>query len=300
MTIETADWQIEQAQIKSIRRQVFVEEQSVPEQLEWDGLDETASHWLAWEDGKAVATARLLPDGHLGRMAVLADYRRQGIGAQLLRTLINTASDRQLLELYLHAQLHAIPLYQSAGFNLEGDEFLDAGMPHRTMRLRLCQQRLLGIHGGKFAIKNLAEAALELVAQADRHLRIISSSLDRDCFEQTELVDAISRLARKSRFSEIKILVCNSDDLLGRSHRLVQLQQRLSTAIELRMVNDSCEDVNNNFIIADSLGVICQSMREPELIWGNYNNRPIAEDFDNQFDRLWNQAKTDPNLRPVF
>ena len=78
MTIEKADWKDEQVAIKDIRRQVFIDEQSVPANLEWDGKDDDALHWLAWQDGQAIGTVRLLADGHLGRMAVLPHYR--GIG----------------------------------------------------------------------------------------------------------------------------------------------------------------------------------------------------------------------------
>jgi predicted GNAT family N-acyltransferase len=299
MRIERADWDSEIPVIKAIRQQVFIEEQSVPADLEWDGKDHSATHWLAWQDSKAMATVRLLPDGHLGRMAVLADYRGNGIGRRLLKAVIDTAAEQQLLEVYLYAQLHALSFYSAAGFIAEGDEFLDAGIAHRTMRLRLSEQRLLGIHGGKFAIRQLDKSALALIGQVDRQLRILSFDLDQAIYGQADLVEAVSRLARKSRFSDIKILICRSDGLTGRGHQLVQLQQRLSSIIQLRKVRDDAQEIKNNLIVADNLGVICQSIKEPEIIWGNFNNRPIAEDCMAQFDRLWNRAHPDPNLKPV-
>jgi predicted GNAT family N-acyltransferase len=299
MRIERADWDSELPVIKAIRQQVFIEEQSVPADLEWDGKDDSATHWLAWQDGKAVATVRLLHDGHLGRMAVLADYRGNGIGRRLLKAVIDTAAEQQLLEVYLYAQLHALSFYSAAGFIPEGDEFLDAGIAHRTMRLRISEQRLLGIHGGKFAIRQLDKSVLALIGQVDRQLRILSFDLDQAIYGQANLVEAVSRFARKSRFSDIKILICRSDSLTGRGHPLVQLQQRLSSIIQLRKVRDDAQEIKNNLIVADNLGVICQSIKEPEIIWGNFNNRPIAEDCIAQFDRLWNRARPDPNLKPV-
>lgn len=299
LKIEQANWDTDQAHIQSIRQQVFIQEQSVPADLEWDGKDNTATHWLAWQDGKAVATVRLLADGHLGRMAVLADYRGGGIGRRLLNTVVEAATKQQLLEIYLYAQLHALAFYTAAGFIPEGDEFMDAGIAHRTLRLRLSEQRLLGVHGGKFAIKKMDIAAQDLIAQVDRQLRILSFNLDKAIYGQLELVESISQLARKSRFSEIKILVCRSDGLSGRGHPLIQLHQRLSSLVELRKIPDDAEEIKNNFIVADNLGVISQSSKDPDIIWGNYNNRPIAEDFITQFDRLWSHAQPDPNLRPV-
>ena len=297
--IECADWDRDESSIKAIRQQVFVQEQSVPEELEWDGLDDNARHWLAWQGDTPVATARLLSDGHIGRMAVLAPHRRLGIGQQLLQAIIDNANQQQLLEVYLYAQLPAIPFYQRQGFVVEGDEFIDAGIPHRTMRLRLSEQRLLGVHGGKFAIRQLPLAVDELIAQTNRQLRILSYDLDREVFDRPSLTEKLSLLARKSRLSDIKILICSNDFISGRSHSLLLLQQRLSSIIQLRKINDESEIINNNLVIADNLGVICQSIKEPELIWGNYNNRPIAEDFIAQFDRIWSRAKPDPYLKSI-
>jgi predicted GNAT family N-acyltransferase len=138
MNIRKAEWPQQQTEIASIRRQVFVEEQSVPEALEWDGLDATASHWLAWSDqGQTVATMRLLSDGHIGRMAVLKNYRGQGIGQALLKSAIEEVKGRGLSQAFLHAQTHAISFYQQVGFSVEGELFMDANIPHRTMTLKV-------------------------------------------------------------------------------------------------------------------------------------------------------------------
>src|SRR4051812_26151311 len=122
--------------LRSIRRQVFVEEQHVPESLEWDGLDDDCVHVVAETSaGEAIGTGRLLPDGHLGRMAVLAPFRRCGVGGRLLLELIAAAAERGQLEVVLSAQTHAIGFYERFGFEVISDEYLDAGIPHRTMRL---------------------------------------------------------------------------------------------------------------------------------------------------------------------
>ncbi len=282
-----------------VRQQVFIEEQAVAVELEWDGLDDNASHWLALNDEFVIGTARLLASGQLGRMAVLPAYRQQGIGRRLLDAIIEHGRQQQLFEIHCHAQLQAMPFYYKAGFTAEGSEFLDAGIAHFSMRLRLSEQRLLGLHGGKFSIQHLADATQQLIAQVDCHLRILSFDLDHAIFDQKTIVDTISRLARKSRFSEIKLLIIDSRSIASRGHQLLQLQQRLSSTIALRKINDDSREIKHNLIIADHCGVICQSMKEPALIWGNYNNRPIAEDFIAQFDALWNRASPDPNLRRV-
>lgn len=117
-----------------VRRAVFIEEQQVPEELEWDGLDEEAFHLLARDAaGHPVGSARMLADGHIGRMAVLRNHRGRGIGTALLRRMIDEGAHRGLQQVWLDAQLHAIPFYERLGFAAEGEPFMDAGIAHRRM-----------------------------------------------------------------------------------------------------------------------------------------------------------------------
>lgn len=133
-TIRIADWQREQQALKEIRSEVFIREQSVPVALEWDGLDNDALHLIATStDNIAVATARLLPDGHIGRVAVLKAWRHQGIGTALIQEIIRQAELLGYKRLELAAQIQAIPFYERLGFTAYGDEFLDAGIHHKNM-----------------------------------------------------------------------------------------------------------------------------------------------------------------------
>lgn len=137
MTLEILEtrWIEHASELSAIRREVFVEEQGVPIALELDALDNAARHLLAVVDGVTpVGTARLLEDGHIGRMAVLCAWRGQGIGTSLLRHAVQLAqADGQ--SAFLHAQCSAIPFYERLGFRAEGPVFLDAGIAHRLMRL---------------------------------------------------------------------------------------------------------------------------------------------------------------------
>ncbi len=134
--IRIADWQQERETLLAIRVAVFVEEQGVPLELEEDEHDARASHLLATlPEAGAVGTARLLDNGHIGRMAVRAPWRSRGIGSALLQALIEHAHDRGTDELFLNAQCSAESFYQRFGFLAEGDVFDDAGIPHRRMRL---------------------------------------------------------------------------------------------------------------------------------------------------------------------
>jgi len=136
--IALGEWAELQAQATAIRHAVFVEEQKVPAEIELDGFDVVSLHALAFDGrGVAVGTGRLLPDGHIGRMAVLRSARGAGVGAALLRALMAAARDRGLREVRLNAQTHALPFYERFGFTAQGDEFDDAGIAHRAMRCSL-------------------------------------------------------------------------------------------------------------------------------------------------------------------
>ena len=136
--IRRADWKRDQAALRHVREIVFVHEQGVPLPLEWDGIDPDCQHVLAEdEQGTAIGTGRLLPDGHIGRMAVLRSWRNRGVGSALLRELIAIAGARGMSEVLLNAQTRALMFYEVHGFAAEGDVFLDAGIPHQRMRRTL-------------------------------------------------------------------------------------------------------------------------------------------------------------------
>ncbi|RMG53642.1 MAG: GNAT family N-acetyltransferase [Gammaproteobacteria bacterium] len=125
-------------EIEQIRRRVFIEEQGVPEALEWDGDDAGAIHFLALADRQPAGCARLLADGRVGRMAVLPRWRGHGIGRRLLQRCEATARERGLSELRLSAQLQALDFYLRQGYEPVMDHvYLDAGIPHRDLRRSL-------------------------------------------------------------------------------------------------------------------------------------------------------------------
>lgn len=137
-TILQVSWNEAEASLRLIRETVFMREQQVPEELEWDGEDEHAIHLLAGDDeGRPVGCVRILRDGHIGRMAVLRPWRGQGVGSALLQGAIEVVRSLGRHQAFLDAQSYAIPFYERAGFSAEGEEFMDAGIPHRHMRLKL-------------------------------------------------------------------------------------------------------------------------------------------------------------------
>lgn len=117
-----------------IRHEVFVVEQAVPAELELDEQDAVSVHAVAYEaDNTPIATGRLLPDGHIGRMAVCKRARGRGVGGQVLNALIEQAEANGHTKLVLHAQTHAMAFYEAHGFVGQGAEFIEAGILHREM-----------------------------------------------------------------------------------------------------------------------------------------------------------------------
>ena len=136
--VEIADWAKAELQVMPVRMAVFVVEQGVPEDIERDVFDAVSRHAIARDAGGAVvATGRLLPDGHIGRMAVAAPLRAKGVGGAVLEALVAEAVRTGLAEVALNAQLHALAFYRRHGFAEYGDVFMEAGIPHRAMRRTL-------------------------------------------------------------------------------------------------------------------------------------------------------------------
>jgi predicted GNAT family N-acyltransferase len=134
VSVIDANWLQDYTAISDIRHAVFVQEQGIPEHLEWDGQDADSSHVLALlDDRRAVATGRLQPDGRLGRMAVLGQWRGQGIGRAILERLLQQARRQRLAAVYLHAQTEAAGFYSKAGFSRRGESFPEAGIQHVIM-----------------------------------------------------------------------------------------------------------------------------------------------------------------------
>ena len=135
--IDCSSWLINGEWASSIRRSVFVEEQGIDESEEWDEHDSASIHVVAWWASRAVGTARLLPDGKIGRMAVLPEFRSRGIGSAMLLALLAVAKEQNLPQVRLSAQQQAIEFYSRHGFSPLGDAHIEVGILHQWMVLNL-------------------------------------------------------------------------------------------------------------------------------------------------------------------
>ncbi len=144
IAIRFADWNNsgDKNNLSAIRRSVFIEEQKVPESLEWNEDDAYSKHYLVFYKNKAIAVARLKPDGQIGRMAVLPGYRNKGIGSALLQFILKNIETTDLNQVFLHAQTTAIKFYERQGFISHGEIFHEANISHRKMLKKLSNKLL--------------------------------------------------------------------------------------------------------------------------------------------------------------
>lgn len=135
--VTQADWAKDKDALSFVRINVFVKEQKIPLELEIEPADESAFHVLACVNNQPVGTGRLLPDGQIGRMAVVAEYRNLGIGGHLLKQLVEIAEQQGFAAVFLNAQQSAQSFYQAHGFEITGEPFDEVGIPHIRMAKKI-------------------------------------------------------------------------------------------------------------------------------------------------------------------
>lgn len=317
------DWATSADRLRRIRTTVFVHEQKVPEQEEWDGLDDDACHFLALDSaGREVGCARLLPTGQIGRMAVLAHERGKGIGEQLLTAAVAKAESRNMNEVFLHAQTHAIGFYQRGGFVLFGDEYFEAGIPHRSMRKLLAipapelqgrrkttaqspapivtppppMQHHVDLFTGEAQAR---DALVKGLAAARRELIIFSHLLDPLYFDHDATTSLISAFTRRAANTRTRILIQSSDLIVGRSHRLLALSRRLSSKCSIRILDKDYDAPESCYVAWDQSGYwLLPDWREPQ---GSLHLNAVvaARRFFQDFEVLWAHSHDDPELREL-
>ncbi len=135
--LQIGDWKILQKDARNVRAQVFIQEQKIPEIMEWDDDDACSVHVVVYDNEHPIGTARLLPNGNLGRMAVISSYRRLGVATLMLTKLLGVAKERGDKEICISAQCAVKQFYIQHGFVQVGEEYLEVDIPHIAMRLIL-------------------------------------------------------------------------------------------------------------------------------------------------------------------
>lgn len=299
ITVRRASWLRDADALQTLRGRVFVEEQHVPRDIEWDGRDAEALHVIAERAGETVGCGRMLPDGRIGRLAVNRELRGSGIGAMLLQELLACALEAGLREVYLHAQVSALAFYERAGFVADGDEFLEADIVHRNMTLAIdyrdCDSYVRAVSYPEL----FSELAVSQARLARRELMLMSPNLDRSVFEREAFASALSTLVRETRRARIRILVRDVRSIVERGHRLLALSRRLPSAIEMRRLAEHPNWNNDTVVLRDRSAVL--SYPGSDGATGSY--RPgepgRAETELTRFEELWRASVVDPELRSL-
>jgi predicted GNAT family N-acyltransferase len=279
--VEPATWSVDMAALRAIRTEVFVTEQNVPEDEEWDEFDAISQHVIArTPDGTAIGTGRLTPHGTLGRMAVMRDWRGKGVGQAMLRVLLEMARDRHFSQVRIHAQLHALAFYERAGFVAHGEEFEECGIPHRHMDIAIpplparAQKKAEAQDAALLESEDLGSARaamLAVIANARRELNVYERDLDADFFDDAEILEALKQVAITEEQVQIRILVLDPQRARANAHRLVALAHRLSSVFAFRTPVELIDrQYAGSFIVADR---------------GAWFERPLASRFDGEGSR---------------
>lgn len=315
--IRKYSWQLAPADVRTIRQAVFVEEQRVPPELEWDDTDEIADHYLVvLPDNTPVGVGRLFSTleetAHIGRMAILPAHRGKGFGEALLRHLVSEAAG-QFSELQLSAQEHAIPFYQRSGFHVCSDRYDDAGIPHVDMRC-LSPQLVSDAFGTRPAPMLLGEdrdawlfdsessmvGLMDSVAgQARQRLWLYDRLLDHDLYDRLRFRELISSLARRHRLSDVRLLIHDDKPLVKRRHQIVELMRRLPSRIELRLVNEDYPMEDQPFLLADREGVVYRhDFYQPEG-FAKFADSGRVKLLAESFQRMWDAGRGSLELREL-
>ncbi|MCY7355745.1 MAG: GNAT family N-acetyltransferase [Lysobacter sp.] len=285
--IEAIEYQSGLADLRAVRETVFVQEQHVPIEEEWDALDPQCVHVIARDgDGTPIGTGRLTPERKIGRMAVLREWRNKGVGDALLLALIEQAQQRGWREVALNSQVDVQRFYARHGFLPHGERFMEAGIDHQPMRRKL---------DGASAIED-REAAVAIVTaiitQARRHLRIYSRELDPGLFDAPDVIDALRGFGTNGRGSEVRVVLQDADAPQRALAPLITLGQRLPSVFAFREVIDPVDRAYASaFVVNDGGGYYFRTLGHrfdgESALDGSGRARQLREGFD----RVWERSR---------
>lgn len=310
-SLEPATWDVDQAALRAVRTRVFIQEQAVSEEEEWDALDAGSYHVLARDQGRhPIGTGRLTPERMIGRMAVLPDWRGRGVGEAMLVYLCERAVALGWREVTLNAQLQAIPFYERAGFQAEGPEFLDAGIRHRLMRKSLSAPQAPNRSGPRpiegaetldaDSLAGVRDGIGRVLADGRHRLWIYTRDLDRMLYDREAVLGEIKRIAMSGRGAEIRILVQSPKEATREPHRLLGLAQRLSSYIHLRVpVADEDRQYPSDFVLNDVGGYLFRSVAGQADAQGSTRAPGRNRQLRDFFESVWQRSEPDPEFRSL-
>lgn len=309
--IEIADFEHDLADLRAVREPVFVQEQQVPIELEWDELDPRSRHVLARDiDGTPVGTGRLTPEHKIGRMAVLRGWRGRGVGDALLATLVDLARTLGYPQVELHAQVSALGFYEKFGFIAFGEEYDEAGIRHRSMRLPLTpmpavpQRPLPPVSAAALIdVGSLEQArglSLQLIAQARRRVWLYTRDLDALLYDAAPVLDAIKAFALKHREAQVRVLLHDPRTPVREGHGLITLAHRVPSRIEMRVIGEEPDtQYAGAFLAEDSGGYLFRPVGSRFEGTADLHGPGRQRQLRDYFEQVWERALPSAELRAL-
>lgn len=293
--VEAIDYATGLQELRVVREVVFVQEQQVPLEEEWDALDPVCHHVIARDGGgQPVGTGRLTPERKIGRMAVLQAWRGRGVGDALLVALMGQARAQGWAQVSLNAQVSAESFYARHGFVPHGPRFMEAGIEHQAMRRAL---------GGPTEIEGAAAAVsvtVALVAQARRSILIYSRELDPGLFDSPPVLEALRQFAVAGRGGEIQILLHDAAAPQRALAPLLPLAQRLPSVFAVRAVNAAVDRAYASaYLVTDAGGYYFRPLGHRFEGESDLHSPGRSRQLREEFARVWERSRPCSELRAL-
>lgn len=294
LTAQQGSWEQLGSLCRQVRFKVFVEEQQIPQEEEWDELDAVSQHFLLLLNDRPAATARLTPDGHIGRFAVLAQVREKKLGARLMQRLIAEARRQGLKKLRLNAQEAVLPFYLKQGFKVSGDSYLEVGIPHRPMEMSLGadlqEETQHSVEHLEQALKSKTQLRLQgeeqlqaciktLIASATRSVSFEAPAYISRWFTE-EALQPLMALARRHQHSQVAFLLGDTREFSRQPTHLLKLHQRAPTHIEIRQAHNLYRPAQQASLLID----------DKHLLWWPHYQEARAELYTGEDREAYRQA----------
>lgn len=285
--IEPIDYARQVDDLRAVRETVFVQEQQVPLEEEWDELDALSQHLIARDEtGLPIGTGRLTPQHRIGRMAVLADWRGRGVGEALLRALVELARQQGWEEVSLNAQVSAQVFYTREGFVPQGARFMEAGIEHQSMRRNL---------SGPTPVTDVAGAVastIAVIAQARRSLCVHSQALDPDVFDDPAVLETLRRFAVRPGMKQARIVLQDPSTPQHAHAPLLALAQRLPSVFAFRVTQEPVDQANTAaWIVNDTGGYYYRLLGDRHAGETQLSAIARARKIADEFEQIWERSR---------
>lgn len=299
-------WDADRPRLEHVRRRVFILEQRVPEEEEWDEDDAASVHVLAVRNREPVGTGRLTPAGKIGRLAVLSEFRGRGMGGRILGMLMQEAARRGLPEVVLHAQVQALPFYDKHGFVAEGEVFEEAGIPHRRMRTSpgpktVEAQRPKPVESLRIlsTLEEVRTAALQVAGAATRLLTMYTPDLEPQLYDQPQFIETVKKLVLASGYAKVRVLLVDPPRAVFDASRFVRLARRITSHIEIRRADPQFRKDAAAFLVADDRAVMYRldASRWDGIV--EMSDPAVARLHLDRFDEVWLASAPDAETRQL-